>query len=236
MIMADEYKSLEAMRREEAARVKAMIDRDRADRIREADRKRAEIELANGSFVNIADSVIEPTPEWLAKGDVATYRPKQPDGTVREVKTVKRVLTPIVVRMYNQGRIDDEMAKACLWFRQMYEYSGMTGRWSTSNMSSITGATSSSAKNVGGFAGHIPMTETEAVARQYYRMAVEAIPAYLRKFFLAVVINDLSLRRACLHARCRNDQAMDRFRTAASSLVSFCNSERVELSTLRASD
>ena len=61
----------------ERQRVSAIIERDRIDRIREQDRAAAEIEVAEGVFVNLSDSVTEPTPEWISKGDVRTFVPKQ---------------------------------------------------------------------------------------------------------------------------------------------------------------
>ncbi len=224
--MAHEYKSLEAMRREEAARVKAVIDRDRADRIREADRKRAEIELANGSFVNIADSVIEPTPEWLAKGDVATYRPKQPDGTVREVKTVRRKAGSVLVGMHMEGRINEDHFVACMWYRSVYEQAGVDGRYKSSHIS-MTGNTGG-----GGGQGQHPMAQhhREAEAREFYRLArMEINPRFLPVFEL-VVVEGLSLRAASVTAKRDNSRLLANFTMAAQRVFDFCEGRGIDLS------
>lgn len=217
---AGKIEVIEKFQREEAARVKAMIDRDRADRIRDADRKRAEIELANGSFVNIADSVVEPTPEWLAKGDVATYRPKQPDGTVREVKTVRRETVARVLKMYRMGRVTDEQLAACLWYRSQYDQAGLHGRVKSSHIS-LTGNTGGG----GGGMGQAPMAlhHHEAEARKMYRAAKESLTAFYVRFFEAVVINDVPLSRASRFARCRAEKAPLRFRQCCEEVIDFMN-------------
>lgn len=226
MIMAHEYKSLEAMRREEAARVKAMIERDRADRIREADRTRAEIELANGSFVNIADSVIEPTPEWLAKGDVATYQPKQPDGTVREVKTVRRKAGSVLVGMHLEGRINEDHFVACMWYRSVYEQAGVDGRYKSSHIS-MTGNTGG-----GGGMGQHPMArhEREAEAREMYRLVkMEINPRFLPVFEL-VVVEGHTLRAASALAKRDNSRLIANFTLAAQRVFDFCERKGLDIS------
>lgn len=225
-MMADEYKSLDAMRRAEAQRVQALIDRDRRDRIREADRKRAEIELANGSFVNITDSVIEPTPEWLAKGDVSTYRPKQPDGTVREVKTVRRKASSVLVSMHFEGRINENHFVACMWYRSVYEQAGVDGRYKSSHIS-LTGNTGG-----GGGQGQHPMAQhhREAEAREFYRLArLEINPRFLPVFEF-VVVEGLSLRAASAKARRDNSRLLSNFTIAAQRIFNFCEGRGIDLS------
>ena len=64
--------------REERARVEALIARDRSDRLTDAMRDMAEIEIGEGRFLNIADAVVGPTPEWLTKGDTVPFTPPLP--------------------------------------------------------------------------------------------------------------------------------------------------------------
>lgn len=224
--MAHEYKSLEAMRREEAARVKALIERDRADRIREADRKRAEIELANGSFVNIADSVVEPTPEWLAHVPHRSYTPKQPDSTVRVISTVRHDYLSRIMKMHRSGKLSDDHFAACIWYRDRHDMAGLHGRYKSSHIS-LTG-------NVGGGgngAGQSPMAlhEREASARVEYRAARAAITQFYVRFFEAVVINDVPLSRASRFARCRNEKAPARFRDCCKELYDFIERNGIDL-------
>lgn len=202
----------------ERARVQALIKRDQAYRHREDERKAAELEVAKGLTVNIGEAVDEPTPEWLAKGDYRTFTPRLEDGTVRTVKAYRRISTPVVVRLWKDGRITDDQLKACVFFRDRYEQAGVTGRFKTSYIS-LTG-------NVGGSGGmaQSPMAlhEREAEARMEYRAACEAITPAMLPFFQAVTLHDMPLSRAVRLARCRNDQALARFRTVAQELVDHC--------------
>lgn len=224
---AGKIEAVEKFQREEASRVKALIERDRADRIREADRRRAEIELANGSFVNIADSVIEPTPEWMAKGDVATYRPKQPDGTVREVKTVRRKSGSVLVGMHLEGRINEDHFVACMWYRSVYEQAGVDGRYKSSHIS-LTGNTGG-----GGGMGQHPMAlhQREAEAREMYRLAKMEINPRFLPVFEYVVIEGYTLRAASVKAKRDNSRLIANFTLAAQRVFDFCERKGLDLSS-----
>lgn len=210
----------------EAARVKAMLKRDRADASKERDRKAAELQVRDGVFVNLADTVIEPTPEWLRQGDVVAFTPKQPDGTVRKVSTVRRVVTPLIIRMWNAGKITDEQCAAALWYRATYEVAALEGRYSTSQWSA-TGSVQRSAKIIG-FVGHVAMHQTEAEARDAFRTARNALPAFYLRFFEAVVLHDVPLRRAGRFARCPERKINHRFRMVIQQLADHCEQSGVE--------
>ena len=72
------------------------------------------------------------------------------------------------------------------------------------------------------------MVMAEAEARRLYRMAKAEIPAHLIKMFEAVVLDDLTLRRAARFSRCRDSRVGPMFAQAAGVLVWHC--ERAEIS------
>ncbi len=116
----------------ERRRVTALIERDRADRAADRMREMAEMEVAEGKFANLADLVIEPTPEQFvqAKRRGAAFRkftPRQMDGTVRKVTTYRRPDLPQVQRLILSGVIDADGFRACLWYRNLYEQTGLLG-------------------------------------------------------------------------------------------------------------
>lgn len=224
--MTDQFKTLA---KQEAERVAALIERDKADRIRERDRRLAELEVSHGNLINLSDTVIEPTPEWLEKGDVRPYTPKQIDNTVRTTKTVRRVITPIVARMHVAGKLNDDHLRSCLWYRKMHDEACLDGRYSSSRYMAGADFGSSSRSIHGGAGGHIPMTLHEAYARQMFRAARSRLPAKYVRFFDAIVLDDVAIIRASRFARCRNSSAAPLFRDLAERLAKFCDEMDVDL-------
>lgn len=211
---------------EEQNRVVAIIAGDQAYRAREHYRKMAEMELAEGVFVNLTDTVVEPTPEWLTKGDVASFTPQLPDGHIRSVKTVRsvrRMSSSVIVRLRIKGDITDDQYAACQWYRDRHEIAGLEGRWSTSRFSNTPGGGS------GGGASPMASHEREAQARAEYRAAQEALTPFYRKFFEKVVVEDIPLHRAARFARCRKERALYRLRSTIQELIAYCESRKVEL-------
>lgn len=228
--MQDRLNAAQAYRASERRRVREMLARDKAERSREEVRKMAELQVREGVFVNLADTVVQPTEEWMAKGDTETFLPKQPKGTVRTVRSVRRVLTPAVSRMWRSGKIEAEHLKACLWYRYMHERAGLEGRFSSSRPSAETQAPK--AQRQGGTGGHIPVTLEEAAARRAFRNARASLPnAYLR-FFEAVVLDDIPIYRSWRLARCSRPKAVRRFRRIATELVDFCTANDFDLNVL----
>lgn len=210
----------------ETARVAGIIARDKQDRVRELDRKQADMEMAKGVFVNLSDAVIEPTPEWLAMGETKTYFPRQLDETTRVVKTVRRVVTPIVARLYRADKISEDQLRACLWYRQTHEKAGLLGRYSGSRYEDNGGASCGSIAISG---GHIPMTLDEAYAREQFREARNVMDSHFLRMFDAVVIDDIPMIRAARLARCANDRIYKHFRMITNQLVVFCEANDVDL-------
>jgi hypothetical protein len=216
-------------KRAERERVKAMIERDKADYAAEIAREAAQIEVREGVYVNLADSTIEPTPEWKAQVAHRTFVPDQPKGTVRTIRGVRRELTPAVVKMCAAGKLSDEQAAACLWFRKVFDQAALDGRYSSMQYTDTSSATS---RKLASFAGHIPMTLTEAEARRAYRAAKESIPQRNRRFFEAVVLGDKSLRAARPLAKCRASAVPNLFRKLAQRLLDHCENHGVDFANI----
>lgn len=220
-----EFKSIAAMQDQERDRVRDLIKRDKADRAREASRQLAEIEVARGLYVNLSESVAEPTPEWLAQGDHRPFTPRQPDDTVRVIKTVRRVITPVVARMHVAGRLGDDHFAACMWYRERHESAGLEGRYKTNHLSL--------AGNVGGSGGmgQAPIAQHawEAQARFEFRGARAAIEPFYLKFFEAVVLHDIPARRAARFARCHHSKVRRRLSDCAEAVLRWAALNRIEI-------
>lgn len=115
------YISVAEAKRREQARVKALIERDRADQKKEIERAAAELKIREGLVVTAHEAVIEPTPEWFQHGDAENYTPELPDGTVREIKTVRRKSQSPWLRMVEAGQIAPEIFAAAQSIAYVHE-------------------------------------------------------------------------------------------------------------------
>lgn len=225
-----EYESsqdrLARWKQEEEDRVAGLIKRDKKDRTRERDRKAAELEVADGRFVNLAETVVEPTPEWMTKGDTRTFIPKQPNDTTKIARSVRRVAVPTIVKLYNDGKLYEDHYHACMVYRRMYEEAGLDGRYK-SNYLSLTGNTGG---GTGGMSQH-PMARhhDEAEARQLYRQARLVINPRFLQVFEFVVVFDLSLRSAATKAKRDNSRIFHNFRYSCEQLVSFWQGKGIDI-------
>lgn len=214
------------MQREERCRVDAIIARDKADAARERMREEAALEVSEGVFVHLDDTVVEPTPEWLEHGETERFTPKAPDGTVRSVSTVRRVKTPIVDRLHRRGLITDDQHLACLWYSEQWEAARLDGRYKSNHLS-LTGNTG------GGGAGmsQAPMAATahEAEARAMIRAARSAMTAMYLRFFDAVVIDNTPTARLHHLAKCLPRKTNRRFRDVAQQLYEFIDKNGIEV-------
>jgi hypothetical protein len=210
----------------ERRRVREMLDRDNEDYRKDIARAAAELEVREGVYVNIVESVMEPTPEWLAKGAVMPFVPKQPKGTTRAIRTVRRVSNPVVLLMHAKGKLTDDQLRACLWYDFTHEKAGLEGRFSTSRHDNSGGGTSG--RNPGG-AGHIPMTEEEAEARIQFRRARNIIPHMYLKFFEMMVLDGLPVSRVWRFSTAPKHKAEARLRLVAQILADHCNREKLGL-------
>ncbi|CDO34059.1 hypothetical protein [Novosphingobium sp. KN65.2] len=219
----------EAARRypiDERRRVKAVIERDRADRARDDMREAAQLEVSDGNFVHLDDTVMEPTPEWKAKGDVERFTPKAPDGTVRSVSTVRRVRTPIINQLHGRGSITDDQRAALEWYRDQFEAARLDGRYKSNHLS-LSGNTGGGSGGLG--QSPMPLNDFEATARRNLRAVRSSMTAMYLRFLDAVVIENIPLTRSYIFAKCPPRKAVVRFRQVSEEIVKFCQSERVDL-------
>lgn len=199
----------EAKRREEA-RVKALIERDRQDRMRDIERAAAELKIREGLVVSAHETVIEPTPEWFQHGDAQAYTPELPDGTVREIKTVRRVRVPIILRMLHRGQIDNDHYRALHWYSECYERAGLHGRIPIAQIG----------KEVfGGGPDRMLFTESQQEAQKLLREVKSAIPKHQVRFFEAVVIDNIPITRASRFIRKTPANALKPFRMIAEAVT-----------------
>ena len=201
--------SAEAKRREQA-RVKALIERDKADQMREIERAAAEIKVREGLIVTAHETVIDPTPEWFQHGDSEAFTPELPDGTVRELKTVRRVLVPIVLRMLHAGKIENDQYRALVWYRECYERAGLLGSIPSVQIGREV---------FGGGPDRVLFTEMQQDAQRQLREVKAEIPKHMVKFFEAVVIRDVPVTRASRFIRRKPAKALTDFRDLAQAVT-----------------
>ena len=201
--------SAEAKRREQA-RVKALIERDKADQMREIGRAAAEIKVREGLIVTAHETVIDPTPEWFQHGDSEAFTPELPDGTVRELKTVRRVLVPIVLRMLHANKIENDQYRALVWYRECYERAGLLGSIPSVQIGREV---------FGGGPDRVLFTEMQQDAQRQLREVKAEIPLHRVKFFEAVVIGDVPVTRALRFVRTKPAKALKIFRELAQAVA-----------------
>lgn len=206
----DRLNSRDAAREAEDARVQALLDREAAEREAERRRQLAEIEIEEGRFVNLDDTVVPPTPELISKGDFDLYTPKGEDGTVRTVSTLRRRMKSQLVILYSRGVLDDDLLAACKWYRDRYEAAELEP----------SAPVAQYGETVRGdpVYGHLPRTQWGAEARADFRWARKFIPADVRNVFEFVILKDMTMKDAARAARCRYANIQAAFRRAALEL------------------
>jgi len=118
--------------RNERRRVDALLNRDRQHRTEEQLREVAEAEVAEGRLTSLRDTAIGPTPEQLAQAERSgigydRFTPKLPNGSVATVTAYRRKHLGQVQRLVLSGVIDAEGFRDCLWYRNIYEKTGLSG-------------------------------------------------------------------------------------------------------------
>lgn len=195
----------------EANRVAALLERDRVDAERETERQAAIIQVADGLTVNIGNTVVEPTPEWLTKGESRAVAVGGERWTDQPLSTVRRVVTSHAQRAFNAGRISSRQAKACEWYREQHEMSGLAGNVpSTSFEPRIAGSAHSGAA----------FSPRQVDAQDELRNARLLVPMRLRTFFDKVVIQDIAITRAAQIVHAGRD-AMDSLRCCADRVADY---------------
>ena len=189
----------------------------RADRLYakgEAEREAAQLEIRSGVFVNVGDAVVPPTPEWLAKHETRPVT-VQADGQghhARSVKTVRRVFVTPVIRAHRAGQLDERQLRACTWYADRYEETGLDGRVAKGCFEPLIAS---------GLMGGVAFTDRQVEAMDDMRAVRKAIRANWVKFFDLVVLNEIGVKRAERMAQCRRDSGMLTLRTCADAVADW---------------
>lgn len=194
----------------EQARVKALIERDRADHMREIERAAAEIEFSEGKTASIKQTVLPPTPEWFQHGDVESFTVDVPDRSAIVMKTSRRVLTPIVLRMLKADKIDSDQYRALAWYADTYEAAGLLGSIRSVQIGREV---------FGGGPDRVLFTEMQQAAQDQLRQAKAVITKHRVKFFEAVVIGNVPIERASRLVRTRRGNALNIFKNEAQKVT-----------------
>jgi hypothetical protein len=194
----------------EKNRVAVILARDNEDRQIELRRYNANIQVMNGMFTNISDTVVSATPEILEKGEFSPYAVEKTSGTVRSIHTVRRKQINQINNLHGRGVIDDDLYAACSWYRLRWESAGMDPSPSISSYATSFGGDK--------LYGHLPRSQWQAEARSDYRFAKKAIPDEMVLLFELVTLHDHSLRDAGVISRCRFRNITACFRAGALAL------------------
>lgn len=178
--------------RAERQRVTVLLGNDRAYRAQETMRVEALLQVESGEYANARDSVSGPTPEQFAQAERAgggfrRFTPRLPNGTVRTVTAYRRKDLPQVQRMVLNGTIDGNGFRDCLWYRNLFESTGLTG-----NIGSIDYGrevfVSPQARTM--------FADAQVEAQDMIRFVRRQIDAQRRGLLDQVVLEDVSLARA----------------------------------------
>jgi hypothetical protein len=214
MMADDPVAAVEAIKAKEAARATKLLRQTRLDAKEEAERKAAQLEIRSGVFVNVGDAVVPPTPEWLAKHETRPVT-VQADGQghhARSVKTVRRITITPVIRAHQALKIDERQLRACTWYRDRYEETGLDGRISSAQAVDRIKA---------GIPAGLMFGDYQLEAIDDIRKARAAIPAKYRRFFDLVVLQEIGVKRAERMARCQRNSGMLTLRSCADHVADW---------------
>lgn len=195
----------------ERIRVESIIANDRVDRRRERRRKDALLEVQAGNFAALDDAVIGPTPEQEAKAPFVGYTAEKVEGTVRDVRTVRRLMPDRLVQLHSRGVLDDDLFVACTWYRSRWQEAGLTGAPKVARYS-MAGSGGQTRTDL------LPQTEAAWEAWHLYRFAKDGIPDDVRGLFELVALDGWGLADAARIARCRYANSSAAFRRGALEL------------------
>lgn len=156
---------------------------------------------------------VEPTPEWMAKGEVIPVRAAGERWTDRPVMTVRRRQYDAIRHLESRGVLDEKQAEAFRWMRDLYEIAQL-GR--TQGVASY----GDHVKELAHY-GHMPTSERAAAARAAYRTMCEHIPDRASKPVLKVVIDNVPPTRAALLINRRYTHVRKMLVLAADALVAY---------------
>lgn len=214
LMPSDPVAAIEAVKAKEDARRTKLLRQTRLDAKEEAEREAAQLEIKKGTYVNVGDAVVPPTPEWLAKHETRPVT-VQADGQghhARSVKTVRRVIVTPVIRAHRAGQLDERQLRACTWYADRYEETGLDGRVAKGCFEP---------RIASGLMGGVAFTDRQVEAMDDMRAVRKEIWANWRKFFDLVVLSEIGVKRAERMAQCRRDSGMLTLRTCADAVADW---------------
>mgnify|MGYP001393065809 CR=1 FL=1 len=208
---------------EQRRRERELVAGDRAYRAAERARKEAEERIRNGDIASSEDATIKPTPEWERQGETRSYTPRQDEGSVRVIRTVRRVEQSYVRLLHRNGKITDEQYAACLWYRRTFEEAGLVGKVGIARYDNVpTGGQK--------FFGHLPANARELEARRNYRGAQEAIGESVAALFNRVTLQDRPLLPSAKNmSRAMRIRAYSGYAALCDRLVEYLESIGIEV-------
>lgn len=216
LMPVDPVATMEAVKAKEGARRTKLLRQTRLDAKEEAEREAAQLEIKKGTYVNVGDAVVPPTPEWLAKHEhrnVTVSGEGFAQGThTRSVKTVRRVIVTPVIRAHRAGQLDERQLRACTWYADRYEETGLDGRVAKGCFEP---------RIASGLMGGVAFTDRQVEAMDDMRAVRKVIRANWVKFFDLVVLNEIGVKRAERMAKCRRDSGMLTLRTCADAVADW---------------
>lgn len=208
--MTERGKMKKTVREAEAERVAGILKRDADDAERERRRAIAVAQVASGEFANLDDTVVPPTAEQLEKGEFTSYTPRGEKGTVRSVRTVRRLHITQITYLLSRGVLDEDLYRACRWYRDRFDAAQLApGAGVQSYGDSVRGDR---------IYGHLPHSQWAAEARSDYRWASSFIPSNVCKLFDMVVLEDVTIGTAAMLTRCNYRNGRASFLKGAHSL------------------
>lgn len=191
-------------------RVRNLIDGHRAYLEAERRREAALAELEMGLDVNIADTLVEPTPELLAKGTFIRRKIAGEQWQDRTVEGVRRIEISQITLLHGRGVLTDDSFRACKWYKDRYLAAEMEP----------SAPVAQYGETVRGdpVYGHLPSSEWAAEARSDIRYARGFIPDDILPFFEEVICHDLTMKDAARVAHLRFVNFSAAFKIAADRL------------------
>lgn len=199
------------IKRAERRRVEDLLRRDREDRL--ADQAREDFRKARDSGGKVAERDVAdgPTREQLAQGDFRMVS-EVGTGDAREAaKVFRRMSVPTVQRMWAKGEISDDGLRACKWYSDTYDRSGLHGSMSSTDLQREVFA-QPTARGL--------FTDNQIEAQDELRRVKEYMPTRFIKFFEAVVVKDVPIARCAHLAQRRYGAAKVKFCEIAEAVFS----------------
>lgn len=177
-------------------RVRALISRDRMDRLAEEARQAAEQASGEGKEISLSEVALGPTTEQIQRAGRYGFEQVGEVGTGKSARlgaiVYRRRSCPVAWKMLMQGVIDRTGFDACCWYRGIFEATGLQGSIASTDYSREV----FSAPNA-----RAMFADWQVEQQDQFRAIRKEIDANLLRMLDAMVLNDVSVHRAARVAR-----------------------------------